>query len=253
VKLKKAPDALRWLTTILGRSDADVVSLALLAWQLKSYEAYSFAGRVYDRAAALAETEGLTNATLWCEAAKAWWLADDLDEAIGSARECIRVGRGNDRMRKDVAYAHYVMASILLERGVSDEALINARQAVELNATSGLFFGVLSRVLEKHGRYLEAIDAAKTGIRLTDGKNSSIHFALGAALFELKRWVEAIDAFDIAARLDPTDAAATYNIALCQQNLGRRYDAIHWLEETLRRKPDAQTREQTDRLLKVLR
>jgi tetratricopeptide (TPR) repeat protein len=253
LELRRTGDAEKWLTAVLRHPDTDVLSISIFAWQLKEHEAYAFSGRAYDQAAALADARGVNSASHWCSAAEVWWFADDLDEALGSARQCIRVGRANERLREEVAFAYYVTAAIQLERGVNDDALINGRQAVELDNSRGSFFALLSKILDKHARYLEAVDAAKTAIRLTEGKHASSHFALGSALFALERWTEAADAFERAARLEPTEPGATYNAALCHKNLGHRLDAIQWLEETLRRKPDAQLREKTERLLKTLK
>ena len=64
-----------------------------------------------------------------------------------------------------------------------------------------------------------------------------MHFRLGGALFELQRWSEAATAFEQAARMDPADSAAAYNIALCNERQRFFRDAVKWFEETLRRDP----------------
>lgn len=175
----------------------------------------------------------------YCDAARTFARApDQLDMAIASARECLR----NASLKPDgdttAAWAHRLLASFLMDRGVIDQALSEARQAVAADSTSGLAYGILADALLKAERWSEAEAAARSALRLTDGAHSFHHWALGSALFEQKRYSEAQASYEIVARMSPTSAGATYNIALCLTRQGFTNDALTWWEETLRRDPN---------------
>ena len=87
-------------------------------------------------------------------------------------------------------------------------------------------------------RFHEAVSASSTAIRLSDGKYPIMHFRLGAAHFELQHWEFARQSFEKAAQLDPEDATAAYNVAVCLVRLTYYRDAARWYEEVLRRNPD---------------
>ena len=79
------------------------------------------------------------------------------------------------------------------------------------------------------------------------------HFRLGVALYHQNRWSEARTSFEQNAKMDPTDAGSTYNIALCLVRLGFRADAVKWYEETLRRDPNRQDAGEIRRRIAELR
>jgi tetratricopeptide (TPR) repeat protein len=61
-----------------------------------------------------------------------------------------------------------------------------------------------------------------------------MHFALGSSYFESKQWPEAVQSFEKAAQLDPTDSAAAHNVAAAQYNAGFYTEALRWYKEVLR-------------------
>lgn len=173
-----------------------------------------------------------------CDAARMFGASDQLDEGIAAARTCLE-GAATAKDGDNIAeWAHRLLASMLLERGVSDQAINHARQAVAIAPSNAMAFSVLADALDRAERWSEAEAAARTAIRLSDGASADDHFRLGSVLFSQERWSEAKTAYEQAAKMNTTDAAATYNIALCLVNLGFRRDAVYWYEETLRRRPN---------------
>jgi len=75
---------------------------------------------------------------------------------------------------------------------------------------------------------------------------------LGDAYFELQQWTLAEQSYEMAAKLDPKDAAAAYNIALCFTSLGYRADAVSWFKEVLRRNPQYKSKDEILRRIKDL-
>jgi superkiller protein 3 len=131
---------------------------------------------------------------------------------------------------------------MLHDRGVYDEAANHAREAIAIAPEDSWAHHYLARALVSQRRFTEAVISAKTAIRLTDGKFSSMHFTLGAAYFELKQWPEAVQAYRKAAELMPTDSASAYNVAVSLYNSRYYSDAIGWYRETLRRAPNRSDR-----------
>src|SRR5687767_9893503 len=130
------------------------------------------------------------------------------------------------------------MAEILKNRNVFDQAEIHARQAIQLQPEDAFAYLSLAASLEGQQRPSEAVAAARAAVRLSDGKYSSMHFALGSALFDLKQYAEAAQSYQKAAELSPNDSAAAHNVALSFHNLEFYSDAVRWYRETLRRNPN---------------
>lgn len=188
-----------------------------------------------------------------CDAARAYSNADQLDRGIAAARKCLEGASTDPKGNASAEWANRLLSIMLLERGVTDQAISHARQAIAVDGDSGAAFGQLAISLNRAERWSEAESAARNAIRLTDGRYSYHHFALGGALFEQKRWSESKTAYEQAAKLNTKDAAATYNVALCLMQLGFRTDAIYWYEETLRRNPKIDEADQIRRRLQELR
>jgi S1-C subfamily serine protease/Tfp pilus assembly protein PilF len=188
-----------------------------------------------------------------CEAGNSYWIGDNEDAALAALRRCIAVGSTQQDVEIQLASAHSLMSSILFDRGVYDQSIAAAKQAIALHADSPWAYLNLSRSLNTVGRHSEAVAAAESAIRLSDGKFATMHFALGAAYFDSENWARAALAFEKAAELEPKDWAAAYNVALCMQRQYFRLDAARWFEEVLRRKPDHPEREDLLRRIRVLR
>ncbi len=127
------------------------------------------------------------------------------------------------------------------------------RQALDVDNTSAFAYDSLSNALRENGRLLEAVDAAKTALRLSDGKYGFAHFTLGSAYFDLERWEESSASFQMAAQLDATNAAAALNAGLALFNDKKLVDAVYWLEQALKRNPSPAVKQKAERLLAVIR
>jgi type II protein arginine methyltransferase len=61
---------------------------------------------------------------------------------------------------------------------------------------------------------------------------------MGNVLVQTGRPSEAIRRYEMAARLDPNDAMAQYNLAMVLAQIGRTSDAIVHFQEAVRLRPD---------------
>lgn len=145
------------------------------------------------------------------------------------------------------------MSGILFDRGVYDQSITYAKQALALSTEEPWAYLHLSKSLNALGRNGEAATAAENAIRLSDGRFAEMHFVLGSAYFDLQNWERAARAFQKAAELAPEESASAYNVALCMQNQRFYLDAAKWFEEVLRRKPDHPDREEILRKIRTFR
>jgi hypothetical protein len=65
------------------------------------------------------------------------------------------------------------------------------------------------------------------------GESDDLPFGLGALLYTLERYSEALEFFEISLRDFGEDPRTTVNLALTLYRLGRLSDSLHWLDRTL--------------------
>lgn len=191
--------------------------------------------------------------TAWCDAASDYQLAGAPDDVLSAGRKCIEQGTGQRGADSNLALAHDLIAAIFNDRGLYSEALDEAQQATTLQATNAWYFEDMAEALIGLQRYTEAVSAAQTALRLSDGKYGHMHFTLGSAYFNLKNWQLAEQSFKQAAEMDPQDPSPSYNVALCLENLEDYRDAIVWYQEYLQRAPSAPNRDQVLARIAALR
>ncbi len=145
-----------------------------------------------------------------------------------------------------------MIARVLVRRGVYVTALNHAKEATQLYPWSEFFFFTLGDVHYRLREFDEAIKAIDTAIALSDGKWGIMHFTRGLAYFDLQNWAAAQDSFERAADLDPKDADAAYNVALCLVNLRDSSDAVTWFREALRRNPRFPRSDEAERQISLI-
>ena len=132
-------------------------------------------------------------------------------EAIGHARLAVEL----DPEQGD-AYA--VLGITLAGQGRYAEARRECEKAVRLRPTNAEVRWYLGRILDQEGSYDEAIEALRKAIDLTP-KDHRMHKAIGAVFLHRgqkggatagENYVTALREYDIAIRLNPTDAESYY-------------------------------------------
>lgn len=210
--LSKREDAKRWFTELNVTGKAMSSHYESFAAFLEDAGEHLAAGDAYVQAAG---AKGGTYDDL-CKAAGSFWLDDHFDSALAAARHCIELGATVKDSEPHVAYAHRTMSQILVERGVYDEGVSHAKQAIAIAPGDGWAYHSLARALRLLGRYDEAVSAAKHALRVTDGKYAVMHLELGSAYFGSGNKLQATSAFRKAAEMETRDA---------------------WWEDVLRRDP----------------
>jgi Flp pilus assembly protein TadD len=190
----------------------------------------------------------------YCDAATAYAVDNkDPDRILAMARACVANGANKKDSDSQLANAHRQIADVLNTRGVYEEALSQAREALVLLPQDAFEQDTLAEALTGLRRFQEAINAAKQAIRLSDGKYSWMHFRLGSAYFEIENWELSRQSFEKASQLNPKDAEAAYNVAICLVRLGLTRDAATWYEESLKRNPNQANRQEILTQIQALR
>ena len=94
------------------------------------------------------------------------------------------------------------------------------------------------KVLQKTGRYEEAVQAYEQAIQL-DSSFAAAYQGRGAALFHLKHYEEALQAYEQAMSLDPGFALAFYSKGVTLEKLKRYEEALQAYEQLIRLAPNA--------------
>ncbi len=249
--LGKGLEADSWFKSLVDTGKATAWDWRLRGAQLEGDQKFHEAGVSYQRAAVMAGEFGSSN---WLNAARMFWMNDsDYDTALDCARRVLNMAAGKSDTEKEMCLAHKIIADILNIRGVYQEALNHAREAVALDSEDAWAYDMQAAALIKLRRFLEATNASSQAIRLSDGKFAEMHFHLGSAYFELENWQLAKQSFERVAEINPKDTAAPYNIALCLVRLRFFQDAANWFEEVLRRNPNHPERQEILKKIQTLR
>jgi tetratricopeptide (TPR) repeat protein len=186
-----------------------------------------------------------------CEAGEIYFSARLIDNALATTRRCIEAATSKVGSEAKIASAHITLAMIFNRRGLYEEQVSHAKQAIQLDPSAFAHY-LLAEGLNGLMRFTEAVNEAKTALRLSDGKDFLYHFELGSAYFGLQQWPEARQAFQKAAEIEPKDAAAAYNVAVSFYNAQYYEDALTWYREVLKRDPNYPNRQQVQRMINTL-
>lgn len=239
-------EGLGWFRKLVAAGQASAWDWSGEGDRYKKLGDFGRAGAFYQESAETGFGVGWESFTLgaWCDAADMYQFAKEADDALAAARKCVELGAGKDAATAQVAEAHSDMSEVFAQRGLYSEALDEAQRASSLEPTDAWYFDDIAQALIGLQRYMEAVSAAQSALRLSDGKYARMHFTLGSAHFQLKNWKLAESSFERAARLDGKEPAAAYNAALCFQYMSDYSDAVTWYREYLRRAPSAKDKQQ---------
>ena len=137
--------------------------------------------------------------------------AGDLETAERLAREVI------DANSKD-ALAHAYLASVLVGKGVANEALTHYRAAVAIQPSEAIFHNELGNALARLGEFEEAERSLREAVKLSDA-SPEINNNLGNILRGLGRHLEAIEQYQEALRLRPDYSEAQTNLGVALQEV----------------------------------
>jgi tetratricopeptide (TPR) repeat protein len=170
--------------------------------------------------------------------------------AAGKYQEAVVAFGEAVRLKPSWAEAHYALALSLTETGKLEDAIREFGEVVRLK-------GPYQMVVLSHynigndysdlKKYVEAIDAYRLSIDLNPDVSES-HNNLGLAYSALDRVAEAIPEFEQAVKLSPEYASAHYNLGVAYLQTGRKREAAEQQQALL--KLDAELASRLDGLIK---
>ncbi|HXI02973.1 MAG TPA: sulfatase-like hydrolase/transferase, partial [Candidatus Saccharimonadales bacterium] len=98
----------------------------------------------------------------------------------------------------------------------------------------------LGWLLIKQGRYGDAAELM-SGLINVSPRSAQAHYLYGFALFYAKNWEKALQAFQESAKLSGVFSKTWYLMAICYEETGQRAEAIHALDEYLKRERDVES------------
>ncbi len=133
--------------------------------------------------------------------------------------------------------AHHLLASVLQDRGQTDEAVARYRKAIEIKPDHAAAYNNLGVILAGRGRFDEAIAHYQKALQI-DPDCADFHNNLGIALAGRGRFDEAIAHYQKAVEIEPDYAEADYNLAIGLASRGQVEQAIAHYQKALEIKPD---------------
>lgn len=133
--------------------------------------------------------------------------------------------------------AHYNLAAMLEARGVSEEALQQYREALELRPRDAAVENALGAALLASNRIPEAIEHLNSATAARPDYFDA-HYNLGIALASAGQFARAAQEFAEAARLKPEDPGAEANLGAAYAELGDKVKAIAHLQRALQLDPE---------------
>ncbi len=113
-----------------------------------------------------------------------------------------------------------------------DDAIELLKKSLEFNSKNVQLLCTVAATYSKKENHLEALSYAIQAIQL-DPRNAGAYLQLGNVLFDLKRYSDAIIAFNTTFDLDPENATARFNLASCYSSIGKYDLAIEQYERCL--------------------
>jgi len=206
------------------------VEAALGRAYLKKYQRRS--GRDHELAAAEACQRALT---LDPHAADVMVTLGDLHRSTGRADEALEAYRRAIEVRPESYDAWIGLAFGAMDAGRLEEAEEACRKAIALRPQHPHGYQRLGLLFYRGGRYAQAIEPLKTVIRLDPG-NTLAHSNLAGALYQLGRLDEAAEGFRRTLALKET-ASAWGNLGTVLFDQQRYPDAVEAFEHAVRLKP----------------
>ncbi len=228
--------ALRSLIATVKNNKTKALELAIQATQIapKAYEpaiALSYAYQnMFDIKSALSSIESLieknkNNALLWSRLSELNLMTGNLDKALNSAKQALKLNPNVSRTQTTLGFAYLTQIQPL-------KAQLAFNKAIEIDGADPLSHLGLGLVIIRQGNLSlgrQHIEFAAT----LDPNNALIRSYLGKAYYEEKREKLAIVQFTMAKQLDPNNPTAYYYNAILLQSINRPIEALHELQQSI--------------------
>lgn len=117
------------------------------------------------------------------------------------------------------SYTYTNRANYWLKQGEYDKALADCRKASQLDYNNAEAYYCIGLVENARGNATISLENFNKAIAINN-RRADFYNGRGLALFQLKEFSDALEDFEQAVTIDPSDAAAKDRILDCRQNLG---------------------------------
>ena len=155
----------------------------------------------------------------------------------GDYRDGLSIWADTARRVPDSPRARNNHGAMLLERGRTDEAVVEFRAALDLSPTHAQAWHNLGNAQSARGQFGEALGFYRRAIEL-EPENANFHASLGHAYLETGQPDAALATLRTAVALAPTKATHPYNLASALMKLGRTEEAGPPLARALELSPN---------------
>ena len=218
--------AIAWFRRAVRFQESSTRALSWLGWSLAEAGAIEEAAAVYDNLVKLRPAD----ARSWLGVARAKQELGKHIDALSALDHAIALERQNP-------FFHYTRGQSLIALGRIEEAASAYRLAVNIEPSFADAAGALGVALGMLRRWDEAVRWHMEALRIT--RNVDTEYNVGVALYELRRFDQAEEAFRRAVQDDPSSGELQARVALSVAAQGRIPAAINMLEATLRSNPAA--------------
>jgi tetratricopeptide (TPR) repeat protein len=172
-----------------------------------------------------------------CSQATIWLVSLELPRHPEQARQRLEQALKSD---PDNAWLEYYVAWDLAQSNRLDEAVLQARRAVDLAPEDEIVAQSWCRLALLQKDYAAAAAAGRYALSLNPA-DTQTHFNLGLALLNLRQFPEAIRHFSAVVDAQPARADAQFHLGLCLlDQTGKREEALGHLKEAVRLNPTNQ-------------
>lgn len=154
-----------------------------------------------------------------------------IDDAVSYARKYVVIKKGDAEMHRELGDLYYTQKKM-------DDALEEYRTALKIDPTIKGFHKRYAEIVISKGRQDEVIQAL-TGVIKSGNADLSTYMTLGLMYQKKKDFIEAIEMYQKALQVEPSNFEALSSLAACQVENREAGDAIITYEQALMINPDA--------------
>ena len=170
--------------------------------------------------------------------------APEIDEHIGLCQtlknnlpEAEAAFRAMIKSAPTLARGHVNLAKVLMDAGRRAEGEASFRDALQHDAQNHDALLALARLEDLHGNHNEAIQLARRAMQVNPG-HITAYLMLGGMLITQGQHGIAADMYKKALELQPENIHAIQGYAKCLAQMGKREEAIVYIDKTLAQRPD---------------
>ncbi len=126
-------------------------------------------------------------------------------------------------------------------------------RAVNLGISNYKAYLYLGSILTSYGKYEQAVEVFRKGLKFAGNKSWILHHNIGVALYKLGRYKQAMNEFYLALSSNPSYAEAHWLAGMCAYKLKDKNTTIYEWEKYLAEKPNGPESDSIRKALEILK